>query len=88
MVEMDAYLDTLGRLLGQARYEFSCFGDYPSLEYGSGTDGVLPQAGNARRKREIGAGSLVEWKGPIEEWCKGMREANTPIGSVSYVSGY
>ena len=57
--EMDTYMDILGGLLDQARFEFSCFGDYPSPKYGSVTDGVLP-VGNSTRKREIGAGSLVQ----------------------------
>lgn len=35
-------MDILGGLLAQARYELSCFGDYPSPEYGRVTDGVLP----------------------------------------------
>ncbi len=59
---MDTYMDILGGLLDQARYEYSCFGNYPSPKYGTVTDGVLP-AGNATRKREIGARSLVQREG-------------------------
>ena len=55
---MDTYLEVLGGLLDQARYEYSCFADYPSPEYGSVTDGVLP-ASNSTRKRELGALSLM-----------------------------
>lgn len=66
--EIDTYMDVLGGLLDTARYEFSCFGDYPSPNYGSVTDGVLPENGNATAKRDLRAGSLVQWEGGSDRW--------------------
>ena len=56
--EMDTRMEILGGLLDEARYDFSCFGDYPSPKHGNVTDGV--PIGNATRKPDVGAESLVQ----------------------------
>lgn len=38
--EMGAFLKVLGGLLDQARYEYSCFGDYPAANWLNVTDGA------------------------------------------------
>lgn len=38
--EMNTYMTILGGLLEQARYEYSCFGEYPNADWLNVTDGV------------------------------------------------
>lgn len=38
--ELSTVLKIFGGLLDTARYEYSCFGTYPSVPYGNVTDGV------------------------------------------------
>jgi hypothetical protein len=38
--ELSTVLKIFGGLLDTARYEYSCFGNYPSVPYGNVTDGV------------------------------------------------
>ncbi len=38
--ELSTVLKVFGGLLDQARYDYSCFGNYPSVPYGNVTNGV------------------------------------------------
>ena len=38
--EMSTILKIFGGLLDSARFDYSCFGDYPAIPYGNVTDGV------------------------------------------------
>jgi hypothetical protein len=65
--EVGTYLEILGGLLDEARYEESCWGSYPSAAWGEVTDGVpVNGTGNGTEsgkvKRMLGARSLA-WLG-------------------------
>lgn len=63
--ELGTYLDVMGGLLEEARYEESCWGSYPSAAWGEISDGVPLEergSGNATQgqvKRMLGARSLA-----------------------------
>jgi hypothetical protein len=48
----------LGGLLDQADFEYACFGNYASVEYGEISDG-RPLQTNGMSKRDLGSRSLA-----------------------------
>jgi hypothetical protein len=56
--ELETYLNVLGGLLDQADFEYACFGNYASVEYGEISDG-RPLQTNGMSKRDLGSRSLA-----------------------------
>ncbi len=60
---MGVYMEILERLLGEARYEFACFGDYEAAEWGVVTDGVPVEESKEDMIGPQGEdGGAIDWK--------------------------
>lgn len=53
--ELDTFMKILGGLLEQAKYEFSCFGNYEPADWGEITDGV-PHSARLTKRHALGMG--------------------------------